>query len=374
VQSAHIIKTVPIMRSSRVLQLEGLFDVPAAHQSQSAWEIALPLDEKPWLIGLIVGPSGSGKSTIARELFADAVITGFPWSSKNSVVDDFPADLGIKEIALLLSSVGFSSPPAWLRPFQCLSTGEQFRVTIARALSERRSLIVLDEFTSVVDRTVAQIGSAAVAKALRQRQQQFVAVSCHFDIEEWLQPDWIYNPATQTFLWRDLQRRPAINLEISAVSRTAWNIFKNHHYLSAGLNASARCFLGTVNGEFAAFASVLPFPHAIRPGWREHRTVCLPDFQGVGIGNAMSEFIAGMYRATGKPYFSTTGNPAMIQHRARSAKWLLRRLPSRTTSVGRTSSRSTKMLNRTVARLRITAGFEYIGPIYVEEARKFKIL
>lgn len=42
----------------------------------------------------------------------------------------------------------------------------------------------------------------------------------------------------------------------------------------------------------AAFAGVLPFPHPIRPGWREHRLVCLRDFQGVGIGIALSESIA----------------------------------------------------------------------------------
>ena len=48
----------------------------------------------------------------------------------------------------------------------------------------------------------------------------------------------------------------------------------------------------------AAFTAVLAFPHARRPGWREHRTVCLPDFQGVGIGNAMSELVASLFVAT----------------------------------------------------------------------------
>ena len=60
----------------------------------------------------------------------------------------------------------------WLRPFHVLSNGEQFRATIARALAESakgRELVVIDEFTSVVDRTVAQIGSAAIAKTIRRR-------------------------------------------------------------------------------------------------------------------------------------------------------------------------------------------------------------
>jgi ABC-type ATPase with predicted acetyltransferase domain len=82
-----------------------------------------------------------------------------------------------------------------LRPFRVLSNGEQFRVTIARALAEQPELLVFDEFTSVVDRNVAKVASAAIAKAVRRRKQKFIAVSCHHDIIEWLQPDWIYEPA-----------------------------------------------------------------------------------------------------------------------------------------------------------------------------------
>src|SRR4029077_5021989 len=67
------------------------------------------------------------------------------------------------------------------------------------------SLIVMDEFTSVVDRTVAQIGSAALAKTVRQRGQKFIAVTCHEDVEDWLQPDWVYRPAPNFFAWGGFQ-------------------------------------------------------------------------------------------------------------------------------------------------------------------------
>jgi ABC-type Mn2+/Zn2+ transport system ATPase subunit len=83
------------------------------------------------------------------------------------------------EITALLSSVGFSSPPSWLKPFHVLSNGEQFRVTLARILAEAPELAVVDEFTSVVDRTVAQIGSHALAKTVRAGNRCFVAVSAH---------------------------------------------------------------------------------------------------------------------------------------------------------------------------------------------------
>ena len=159
-------RTVEVLRSARVLQLSGLFDLPPTERSETSWSVSLPVEEEPWQIGLIVGPSGSGKTTLVREAFPDAPFvsanTGYEWPEDRAVVDGFPEGLSIKDVTGALSSVGFSSPPAWLRPYRCLSTGEQFRATVARALVDPAGLGVLDEFTSVVDRLVAQIGSAAV--------------------------------------------------------------------------------------------------------------------------------------------------------------------------------------------------------------------
>jgi hypothetical protein len=177
-------QTVEIVRSARVLQLEGLFDVPPTQQSESTWDIDLPIEGFEWQIGLILGASGSGKSTLAREAFTRVPCitanTGYDWPEDKAVIDGFPIELSIKDVTTALSSVGFSSPPAWLRPFRCLSTGEQFRATVARALCDPAPLVVIDEFTSVVDRTVAQIGSAAVAKAIRRIPgKQVVCATCH---------------------------------------------------------------------------------------------------------------------------------------------------------------------------------------------------
>jgi hypothetical protein len=272
----RIARQVAVIRSPRVMQLEGLFDLPPSEQSELAWEVALPLDEREWNIGLIVGPSGCGKSTVARALFGEALVAGFDWPGERSIVDAFPASMGIKEVAGLLSSVGFSSPPSWLRPFACLSNGEQFRVTLARALAEQPRLAVIDEFTSVVDRTVAQIGCAAVAKTVRRRRQQFIAVACHYDILDWLQPDWMYEPASNAFRWRCLQRRPDIRLEIVRVHRKAWQLFGHHHYLSSSLAPAARCFVALIDGQPAAFTAAMNFPHPKRPAWREHPPCACP--------------------------------------------------------------------------------------------------
>ncbi len=372
----NITRETPVLRTGRALQPEGLFDVPPSERSAVAWSVDLPIEADDWRIGLIVGASGSGKSTLAREAFPDDFIDAYEWPADKAVVDGFPADLGIKDVAAALSSVGFSSPPAWLRPFRCLSNGEQFRATLARALCDPRPLVVVDEFTSVVDRTVAQVGSAAVAKAVRRTPgKRFVAVTCHDDVEAWLCPDWVVRMPNGEFARRSL-RRPPIQLEVCRVDRSAWDQFKHHHYLDTSLAAVAKCFAAFWRGRAVAFASCLH--HVGRHSfWREHRTVCLPDFQGVGIGNALSEFVAGVMKATGKKYGSTTSNPAMIRHRMRSPLWRC----SRTPSLGKTTEKrkeargaGKKGMHRSRAVNRLTAGFEYLGPARVEDAKRLGVV
>jgi ABC-type ATPase with predicted acetyltransferase domain len=203
---ASITRSVAVQRTARVAQLEGIFDLPPSQRSEQTWSLDLPLEERDWNVGLVVGPSGTGKSTMLRELWGDRIASGYEWPNDRAIVDGFPAELGTREVVELLSSVGFSSPPAWLRPYSVLSNGEQFRAHVARALAEAGTeLVVLDEFTSVVDRTVAQIGSAAIAKAVRRRGAQIVAATCHYDVEDWLQPDWVFQPHVNAFTWRSVQ-------------------------------------------------------------------------------------------------------------------------------------------------------------------------
>jgi hypothetical protein len=114
------------------------------------------------------------------------------------------------------------------------------------------------------------------------------------------------------------------------------------------------------------FTAVIFFPHPTSSGWREHRTVCLPTYQGIGLGNRMSEFVAAVYKATGKPYFSTTSHPAMIRHRAKSKLWHMTRRPN-IAATHKGGSGKTKMA-------RITAGFRYVGPADTEAAMRFGVI
>jgi len=367
-----------VVRTARVMQMEGIFDVPASQRTRLEWDVELPLEEKEWDIGLIVGPSGSGKTTVARALWPIHIGTTYGWDVSRSVLDSFPAGMPVRAIVEVLNSVGFSSPPAWVRPYHVLSTGEQFRVTVARALADAlsghtgqgaepgtpsRKLLVLDEFTSVVDRTVAQIGSCAVARAVRayKEQVQLVAVTCHYDVEEWLQPDWTYTPVTNEFTWRSVRPRPQIELEVFRVHHSAWKLFKHHHYLSAELNHAAFCFVAMWRGIPVAFDAWLPQPHGqIHNLRREHRVVALPDYQGVGIGNALSRHIASMWKSLGFRAMSTAAHPGLVRTRARSPLWRMHRTPGRTAGGGMMSR--DRKFGASIAIDRLSAGFEYIGP------------
>ena len=101
-----VLRSSAIMRTPRVLQLEGLFDVPPTQRSEQRWSAELPLDARSWSIGAIVGPSGSGKSTIAREVFGQDVITGYEWPADKSLVDGFPAAMSIKAQARTCIAAG----------------------------------------------------------------------------------------------------------------------------------------------------------------------------------------------------------------------------------------------------------------------------
>ncbi len=345
----------PIVESPRVSQVRGMFDLPVEKTSKLSWNAHLPLHEKPWNLGLIVGPSGCGKSTLARHLFGVTLERQqdlLDWPKDSSILDGFPPAMGIKSIVELLSSVGFSSPPAWLRPFHVLSTGQQFRVNLARLLAED-GLVIMDEFTSTVDRNVAQIGSAALARTVRRRKQVFIAVTCHEDVEAWLQPDWVFRPAEETFAWRCLQPRPSIQLALVRCKTSAWPLFAPHHYLSESLMPGAVCFLASWQDRPVAFSAWASFVGKGPKTKREHRTVTLPDYQGIGLGNAVSDAVASLWTALGYRAISTTTHPAMIRSRSRSKNWKMHRAPSLASS------------NRDVylhATTRLTAGFEYVGP------------
>lgn len=325
-----------LSRSGRVRQIEAMFDVPAAEITRLSWSAELPLDERAWHVGLIAGPSGAGKSLCLKALFGESIT--FEWTAA-SVIDDFAPASGLEQIAAVCQAVGFNTIPAWIRPFRVLSIGEQFRVTMARTLLEAPGdPIVVDEFTSVVDRQVAQIGAYAVQKYVRAHARRLVAATCHADVEAWLQPDWVFEPATATFRWRSLQRRPELAGVIQRVPYAAWHLFAPFHYLTRDLLRGAQCFTLFVNEQPAAFAAMLHRPHPrVRDIMGCSRLVTLADWQGLGLAPRLIDALGGMYRAVGKRLHTYPAHPALIRSFAKSPAWICVKRPGDFSSTNRKS-------------------------------------
>lgn len=188
-------KAIPDL-TFRVASIIGTFDLQNNQITEHFMgEINLP---ETWNIGAIIGASGTGKTTIAKHLFPDFYFNSFSYSSL-SILDDMPETVSVKNITEMFSSCGFSSPPNWLKSYDILSQGEKMRVDLARALLSSNDLLVFDEFTSVVDRQIAKIGSYAVQKIIRRENKKFIALSCHYDIIDWLLPDWIFDTNEMIF-------------------------------------------------------------------------------------------------------------------------------------------------------------------------------
>jgi GNAT superfamily N-acetyltransferase len=350
----------PLHDSFRVRQVAGMFDVPLEDKLRERFEVELPDLAEPWSIGLIVGPSGSGKSTLARHVFGDRMYAPHGWPTDRAVVDGF-GEAPLKAVTGLLTAVGFSSPPSWIKPYDVLSGGEKFRCDLARALGVGLStdselpIVVFDEFTSVVDRNTAQIGSAAAARSIRSGHVRcrFVAVTCHYDVEAWLEPDWTIDMATRTLHRRRL-RRPPIRLEVRRCTRDVWSLFARHHYLSGSLNTATRCYVAVWNDAPVAFCALLPVVGRSHH-WRISRIVTLPDFQGVGIGMRLAETIGDRYRSDGVRFSVTAAHPALLAHCRRSPRWKLRR-------VLKTGSRRSELRpSYRGSAGRAVASFEYVG-------------
>ncbi len=347
-----------VSTSVRARQVGAMFDAPVNEKCSLRWDLELPIAEgegEPWNVGLVVGPSGSGKSTVMKHVWgAQQAMT---WAGA-SVVDDFDVKLSMDKVAEVCSAVGFNTIPAWMRPFHVLSNGEQFRVDLARRLLELTDPIVVDEFTSVVDRQVAQIGAHAVQKFVRRNGRKFVAVGCHYDVIDWLQPDWILDMATRSFTRRVLQRRPALDVVVGRLPISAWDLFAPFHYMSATLHHAARCFGLWVNGRLAAFTAMM---HTVHPSkkaqtiMRCSRLVTLPDFQGLGLAMVLIEQISAAYAGVGKRSHTYPAHPSLVRTFDKSEHWTM------TKEAGFATQQSDKSTIKGSIGSRPCAVFEFIG-------------
>lgn len=144
-----------------------------------------------WNIGIILGSSGSGKSTILRNI---GEISYPMYDNSKSIISQFP-QLKESEVTTLFTQMGLSSVPTWLSKPNELSNGEKARLDMCWQIANAKEgeIILIDEFTSVVNRSVAQSMSFSMNKYIREKNLKVIFSSCHYDVMDSLNPDWVFN-------------------------------------------------------------------------------------------------------------------------------------------------------------------------------------
>ena len=178
----------------------------------------------------------------------------------------------------------------------------------------------------MVDRDTAKSLAYSVRKYYDRNPGVLYIASCHRDITDWLDPDWIYDTDMQELSARrslcHRLGRPSITLTIRSTGPQYWEMFRRHHYLDTRMSRSVHCYVGFIGDKPVAFhAAIHSTNRDIHSYWRGHRTVVLPEFQGLGIGTAFSDAIAQMYVDRGLRYFSKTAHPSFGEHREKSPLW-----------------------------------------------------
>lgn len=341
--------------SYRAARVKSLFNVESG--ANFRLDADIDVESTPWQIGVIVGPSGSGKTSLGRALWGPEAIYAPAWPQDAPVIDAITPGGSFDDATTALSSVGLGSVPTWLRPYPVLSNGEQFRANLARLIAEAPGRAVLDEFSSVVDRQIAQIGAGAFAKAWRRTGGQAVLLSCHYDILDWVQPDWVFDTGTGQFTRGWLCRRPRIDVDIWQTDWRHWPAFEPHHYLKMPRMIAATNYVATVGGQLVAHVAV-----STRAGLREARAcrlVVMPEWQGAGVGLRFLDAVCERWRVGqnryDKPMQSLfhTSHPGLASVLRRSPRWT--QVSAHLT--GESRARSMASINQSAKRL----GFKFTG-------------
>lgn len=165
-------------------------------------QLLLNLDNLPPVqrgqIVLVTGPSGSGKSTLLPHLIES--VPSPSWISHPGADDDAPIidSLGLQpeDTARLLAACGLTDAHAWPRVPSELSEGQRHRYQLAKHLALGEGTIVLDDWTSPLDRIAARSLAWTAGRVIRSHGRTAIIATTHEDIaydlcpEIWLKVGW----------------------------------------------------------------------------------------------------------------------------------------------------------------------------------------
>jgi len=282
-------------------------------------------------VGLIIGASGSGKTTLAKEMFGPACFEELLDLSK-PVIEQFRSSMSYDDCVNALTGIGLSQVPCWVKPAGALSNGQRVRAEVALQLASNRPFVVIDEFTSVVDRNVAKVMAHCVQKYARKQDRQIVLLSCHYDVAEWLNADWVIDCNRAEFLdrrclWRGFKRKEEIKFEIAGCQRNTWKRFSQYHYLSKRLPGghieTFGVYLGGKQIGFQCFANYVPTRKGQVRIMHSNRTVIHPDYVGFGLGMKVINLTSAHMKQLGYRVMAKFSSIPVYNSMSKNKDWVL---------------------------------------------------
>ena len=135
-----------------------------------------------------------------------------------------------------------------------------------------------------------------------------------------------------------------------------WQIFRPYHYLNGTLGAGVKCYVALYQQKPVAFIAVAHV-HMLANYYRVSRLVVLPDYQGIGIGKRLLNFMAELYSSQSNlPFYLVTSNPQLV--RGNLGNWIIKRVGHG--SHGKGDTRINRELVRSNSRCRLTVSLKYV--------------
>ena len=268
-------------------------------------------------VTVLFGPSGCGKTSILHQTCTKVVCCGDDYSSreeeKDRIATTMGNDIGIDEFGSFQQTSE-----------ELLNFVRWFMDMVEKKQIERMSVTTLDL-------SVAQVlmsHGARVWDVFRSRWLTAEATARSSSLSS----------STSSSIFSSISSSsptssPSCYEIIEVNGQDWWNHFGRYHYMDhqgdgsnshGGFNNAARTYL-LLNENHTAIGLCATLSgmgiYQLGSVVREHRTVILPPYQGMGIGQAFVKVIAENYMRSGIGFFSRTRHPALVAVRNRDNKW-----------------------------------------------------
>ena len=189
--------TSSVRRTYQTHAVQQAFDISPDHVVTTVIK-ELNITVESGSIVLVLGPSGSGKTSLLQLLSDKAgpcnMLAGgmvsLPHNFRAETFRDFRSkkplidalgERDVRSALYLLGLAGLSEPTLYLKRFQELSRGQQYRAMLSKLIASRSNFWVADEFCANLDPATAKIVADNVQRIARQFGVTVVAAAPHCD-------------------------------------------------------------------------------------------------------------------------------------------------------------------------------------------------